>query len=48
MGTLIGDTQGLAHHGEHTAHGTTDKKKNKVHTNKKSKNAILVMCYGIL
>jgi len=48
MGTLIGDTEGLAHHGGHTAHVTTDEKKKKVHTNKKSKNAILVMCYGIL
>ena len=38
MGTLIGDTQGLAHHGEHTAHGITDKKKRKsTHQQKKQK-----------
>ena len=60
MGTLIGDTEGLAHHlslihiSEPTRLGMISyavfclKKKNKVHTNKKSKNAILVMCYGIL
>ena len=41
MGTLIGDTEGLAHHGGHTAHVTTDEKKKKYTPTKKAKTQFL-------